>query len=143
MPALIGVSRTPGTGVLAGAMRDCKQHEVSNAIATVSSTSAIATHLSGKVNGSDVIASTFYFSAATTDLPVKHTGSTGRVMTNTDGLFTVFNLPPADVAYIQVWGFTSDGDVAKGMAGLTLLAELKSPVLADNVITGSIEPLRK
>ncbi len=143
LPAFIDFERVSGTGVLAGAMRDCQHREVSNAIATVSSTSMTATHLQGTVGGTAIIASTFYFGAGGTDLPVKHTGSNGRLSTNSDGLFTVFNLPPSDTAaYIQVWGFKSDGDVASGMAGLTLLAELPAPILGDVIVTGSIESLR-
>src|SRR5262249_22617462 len=45
--AFTNFERTPGTGVLAGAMRDCQHREVSNAIATVSSVSMQATHLTG------------------------------------------------------------------------------------------------
>jgi hypothetical protein len=101
------------------------------------------THLQGSVNvgGVDtpIIASTFYFNTST-GLPAKHKD---RQATDQDGLFTIFNLPPiSGTAYIQVWGFKTDADVAKGAAGLTLLAELPSPVIADNVITGSIEPYR-
>ena len=131
LPAFVGFERTPGTGVLAGAMRDCAGNEVSNAIATVSSVSAMHTDLDGAV--------TYYFSAAA-GLPVNHKQ---RTSTDQDGLFAVFELPAqTGNAYIQVWGFTSSADVANGLDGLTLLAELPSPVLSDTVITGSIEPLR-
>jgi hypothetical protein len=143
LPAFIDFERQPGTGVLAGAMRDCQHHEVSNAIATVSSVSMMPTHLQGTINvggtPTTIIASTFYFDAST-GLPAKHKD---KQATDPDGIFTIFNLPPiTGTAYMQVWGFKTDADVAQGMAGLTLLAELPSPVLADNVITGSIEPLR-
>ena len=143
LPAFIDFERQTGTGVLAGAMRDCQHHEVSNAIATVSSVSMMPTHLQGTVNvggvQTPIIASTFYFNTST-GLPAKHKD---RQATDQDGLFTIFNLPPiSGTAYIQVWGFKTDADVAKGAAGLTLLAELPSPVIADNVITGSIEPYR-
>ena len=143
LPAFIDFERAQGTGVLAGAMRDCQKHEVSNAIATVSSVSMMPTHLQGSVTvggvETPIIASTFYFSSST-GLPAKHKD---KQATDSDGLFTIFNLPPiTGTAYMQVWGFKSDADVAQGAAGLTLLAELPSPVLADNVITGSIEPYR-
>ena len=143
LPAFIDFERAQGTGVLAGAMRDCQHHEVSNAIATVSSVSMMPDHLSGTITIDNmptmIIASTFYFDAST-GLPAKHKD---KQATDPDGLFTIFNLPPiTGTAYMQVWGFKTDADVAQGMAGLTLLAELPSPVLADNIITGSIEPLR-
>ena len=63
LPALIGETRTPGTGVVAGALRDCQHHEISNFIATVSSTSGTATPIDG--------AETYYFSAGV-DLPAHH-----------------------------------------------------------------------
>jgi hypothetical protein len=141
LPAFIDLDRVIGTGVLAGAMRDCAHHEVSNAIATVSSTPTTVTHLTGTVGGVPVVALTYYFNASV-GLPAKHTGTSGKVATDPDGLFSIFDLPPTEMAYIQVWGFKSDADIAKGKDGLSLLAELPSPVVAENVITGSIEPLR-
>ncbi|MCA9680464.1 MAG: hypothetical protein H6708_29775 [Kofleriaceae bacterium] len=130
LPAFIGITRTVGDGVLAGAMRDCAGNEVSNAIATVSSTSGTADHLDG--------AQTFYLDAGTS-LPVKHDTLSS---TDANGLFAVFELPVTTQAYVQVWGFVNQADIAQGEAGLTLLAELPSPVVADTIITGSIEPLR-
>ncbi|MCE9571896.1 MAG: hypothetical protein K8W52_01950 [Deltaproteobacteria bacterium] len=139
LPAFVGFDRMPGTGVLAGAMRDCKGQEVANAIATVSSVSLMHKHLT---NGT-AVARTFYFSAAA-GLPVKpnmsaHTG----YATDKDGLFAVFDLPPQTAtAFVQVWGFRTSAELAQGEAGLTLLAELPAPVISETVITGSIEPLR-
>lgn len=127
LPAIIGIVRTPGSGVLAGAMRDCDGNEVSNAIATVSGTSGEIDHLEG--------ADTYYID----ELPVRHDQ---LAHTNESGLFAVFELPETDEAYIQLWGFVDEADIAMGEAGLTLLAELPSPVVGDTVITGSIEPLR-
>ncbi len=130
LPAFIGINRTPGTGVLAGAMRDCADHEVANAIATVSTTQGTATHLEG--------AQTFYLQDSTS-LPVQH-----NVLAHTDssGIFAVFELPVTATAYLQVWGFTDAADIAMGEAGMTLLAELASPVVSNTVITGSYVPLR-
>jgi hypothetical protein len=128
MPALIGVSRTPGTGVLAGAMYDCADRQISNFIATVSSTSGTVTHLPG--------ADAYYFDP-TTPLPVRHTV---RGSASSNGLFMVIELPVAPTAYVQVWGFPTDADLASGE--LKLIAELQAPVIADTVITGSYEPLR-
>jgi hypothetical protein len=52
----------------------------------------------------------------------------------------VIELPVAPTAYVQVWGFPTDADLASGE--LKLIAELQAPVIADTVITGSYEPLR-
>lgn len=129
IPAFVGVQRTEGTGVLAGAIRDCDGNEVANAVATVSSTAGTPEHLEGAV--------TFYFSAGSTSLPVR---LTQQPTTNTDGLFVVLQLPPAATGYMQVWGFTADQDPATDE--LTLLAELGAPVIGDSVITASMEALR-
>lgn len=131
LPALVGVTRDPAKGVLAGAMRDCDGNEVSNAVATVSSVAGSPTHLTGALS--------YYFNKDT-GLPARN--SAVPVM-SANGLFVVLELPPQTApAFIQVWGFTSAADLAMGEAGLKLLAELASPVEGNAVITGSIEPKR-
>lgn len=129
LPALIGETRTMGTGVLAGALRDCQHHEMSNFIATVSMTPAVATPLSG--------AETYYFSPGV-DLPVHHSQQDAS---SSDGLFMAIQLPPTTTAYVQMWGFANAADLAAG--NLKLISELQVPVLPDTVITGSYEPLRQ
>ncbi len=135
LPAFIGVMRTEGLGVLAGAFRDCQGREVEGVIATVTSTPCAGdagcepAHLEG--------AQTYYFSAGSTSLPVRLSQTSA---TNKDGLFVVIELPPAGEAFLQVWGFPTDADLQNG--DLQLLAEIPSPVLADSVITTSMEPLR-
>ncbi len=136
LPALIGETRTPGTGVLAGALRDCSKHEISNFVATVSSTPGTATPIPGS--------EAYYFQAGV-DLPVHHCMD-GMCTQNEldsasgDGIFMVIQLPPSTTAYVQMWGYTSDGAVGGTM---TEIAELQVPVLADSVVTGSYEPLRQ
>lgn len=129
LPALIGQDRTPGTGVVAGALRDCQHHEISNFVATVSSTSGTATPIDG--------ADTYYFSASA-KIPVKHTMADAS---SQDGLFVTIQLPVVPTAYVQMWGFPTAADLASG--NMVLIAELKVPVVADTVITGSFEALRK
>ncbi len=129
LPAFIGVTRTPGLGIVAGAMRDCQDHEVYGAIATVSSTSGSVTPLEG--------ADTYYFSAGSTTLPVRWSQ---QAFTNKDGLFMTIELPPTASAYLQVWGYIDGQDTAT--EDMTLLSEIPTPVLADNVVTFSLEPLR-
>lgn len=123
LPALVGIQRTPGTGVLAGALRDCELHELSNFTATVSSTSGTRTPLDG--------ARTFYFQNG---LPARNTV---MPLANKDGLFAILELPVTTTAYVQMWGYL---DQAAADAGTeTLLSELAVPVIADNMITGSYE----
>lgn len=128
LPALIGLTRTAGTGVLAGAVRDCGGAELSNFIATVSSTKGTVTHLPG--------ADTYYFSP-TAGLPVKHNQAAAA---SANGLFMVIELPVAASAFVQVWGYPTDADLAAD--NLKLIAELPTAVIAETVITGSYEPLR-
>jgi hypothetical protein len=131
LTAFINKERTPGLGVLAGAIRDCDVHEVKGAIATVSSTSAVADHVDG--------AETYYFSAGSRSLPVR---LSQQPYTNEDGLFMVIELPPSSSdVYLQVWGFTPDQDPASD--DLTLIAELGMPVIGDTVISASMEALRQ
>lgn len=130
LPALIGQTRMPGTGVIAGALRDCQGREISGFIATVSSTPGTATR--------SAMAQTFYFDDAV-GLPVHHRQAN---FASKDGLFMVIQLPAAPTGYVQMWGFPTDADLAMGMAGMKLIAELQVPVIADTVITGSYEPKR-
>ena len=129
LPALIGVSRTVGTGVLAGAIRDCQDREISNFIATVSTTKGTVTHAAGS--------DTYYFSP-TVGLPVRHSQQKHG---SKNGLFMIIELQPAPTAYVQVWGYKNAADM--GTDTKTLIAELQTNVIAETVITGSYEPLRQ
>lgn len=126
LPAIIGIQRTTGTGVLAGAFRDCNGDAVKGVIATVSSAAGSHDHVDG--------AQSYYFNIG---LPANHAVIQA---TNSDGLFVVLEMSPAPTAYLQIWGFTATQDPASDP--LTLLAEIPSPVVADSVITASVEPLR-
>ena len=130
LPAIIGLTRTPGTGVLAGAMRDCSDHEVSFAVATVSDTP-------GSAEGHQLDGAVTYYLDSGAGLPVRHDQLN---YTDTIGTFAVFELPVSATAYIQGWGFKDAADTEDGE--MTLLAELPAPVVGDTVVTGSIQPLR-
>lgn len=132
LPALIGQTRTVGTGVVAGALRDCQRREISGFIATISSVSAMHETIMG--------ADSYYFDSAV-GLPVHHNR---QAFASGDGLFMIIEVPSTNpTGYVQMWGFPTEDDKAMGQAGLKLIAELKVPVLADTVITGSYEPLRQ
>jgi hypothetical protein len=128
LPALVGVSRTLGTGVVAGALRDCQHREISNYIATVSSTQGTATTLTG---------SQAYYFSPTVGLPDRHTRQPAA---SGDGLFMAIEVPATPTAYVQMWGYPTQADLTAGT--LKLIAELQVPVIADTVITGSYEPNR-
>jgi hypothetical protein len=132
LPALIGQTRTQGTGVVAGALRDCQEREISGFIATMSSTPAQANTIMG--------ADSYYFSSEV-GLPVHHNR---QAFASADGLFMIIEIPAtAPMGYVQMWGFPTDADLGMGKAGLKLIAELQVPILSDTVITGSYEPLRQ
>jgi hypothetical protein len=128
LPALIGETRAMGTGVVAGAVRDCQARTMSNFVVTVSSTSMISTPIDGS--------QAFYFSPDKMPLPVRHNVID---MSSPNGLFMAIQVPATATAYIQAWGYTSDAAVGGTM---TLLSELAAPVVADTVVTGSFEPVR-
>jgi hypothetical protein len=124
LPALVGITRTPGTGVLAGALRDCNLNEISGFTATVSSVSGEETPLDG--------ARTFYFGA--NGLPARNTV---EPIASENGLFAVLELPVTATAFVQMWGYVSEADLNANRT--TLLSELEVPVIADNIVTGSYE----
>lgn len=139
LPAFIGVTRTAGRGVLAGALRDCDNNEVKGTIATVSSVSGMPTHLDGDgCTEEKPCTQTYYFSAGSTSLPVRHSQ---QIYTNSDGLFMAIELPPLSASFLQVWGFLGSQDPTSD--DMTLLAEIPSPVFADTIVTFSLEPLRQ
>lgn len=129
LSAFIGETRTMGTGVVAGAVRDCMARTMSNFVVTVSATPMTATPIDG--------AQAFYFSPDKMPLPQRHTALD---QSSGNGLFMAIQVPVETMAYIQAWGYTSDAAVGGDM---TLLSQLAAPVLGDTVVTGSFEPVRQ
>jgi hypothetical protein len=129
LPALIGQTRTPGSGVVAGTFRDCQTRPVSNFVVTVSTTPTTATSIAG--------AEAYYFSPISMPLPVRHTVAASA---SGNGLFMVIQLPVAATAYVQAWGYTSTSAIGGAM---TLLSQLEVPVIADTVITGDFVAVRQ
>lgn len=130
--AFIGIARTPGLGMTTWTMRDCDGNLVAHAIATVSTTPAAdgcPTHAAG--------AATYYFSAGSRPLPVRHSQ---LLETNSDGMFMVIDIPAMQTAYVQVWGFTADQTPSTDQP--RLLAELPIEIVADAMVTGTVEPRR-
>ena len=130
LPPLIGQTRAPNSGVVAGAVRDCQAREMSHFVVTVSSTPTTATPIAG--------AEAYYFSLAP-ELPVLHNVLDSA---NQDALFMAIQLSATPVAYVQAWGYTTDAAAQAG-GDMTLVSQLQVPILANTVITGSFEPLRQ
>ncbi len=129
LPAFIGVMRTPGLALGVGTTLDCDGNHVGGAIATVSSSSGTPAHREG--------ATTYYFSAGSTSLPVRHSQASA---TNKDGMFMTIEVAPRDSAFVQVWGFPTPADLATG--NLVLLCELTAPLTADALFDARCEPRR-
>lgn len=130
LPAFIGVDRTPGLGIVSGSIRDCKGNRVRGAVVTTSSTLDVVNPVEGSV--------AYYFSAAPTSLPVRHSQQSA---TNDDGVFVVIELPPGQERYLQIWGFVDDADLADGE--MTLLGQVATPIVADAVVKVTTRPLRQ
>jgi hypothetical protein len=129
LQAFVGVTRTPGTGVVAGAVRDCDRNGVAGTVATISSVSSADGTAPAHVAGAQV----YYFSDD--DLPVKRNL---REETNANGLFVIVQIPPTTGAatyFLQIWGYpqTVGGD-------MTLLSEFETVVVADSVIIVDMDP---
>ena len=129
IPALIGIVRTPGTGIVAGAVRDCDAHEISNFVATISRVAATASPVDQ--------AKTFYFSSSL-NLPVHHNQ---EAASTNDGLFVALEVPVTSSVFVQAWGYPTDADLASDH--LVLISQLEVPIITDTVVTGSFEPLRQ
>lgn len=130
LPAFIGVVRDIAAATVTGTVRDCAGHEVSNAIAAVSRTSGIVSHVPDSTS--------FYFSAASTSLPVRHANAPA---TRGDGMFLVLDAAAQTTpAFVQIWGFPTAAELAAG--DLRLLAEIATPLEANAIIDVELEPRR-
>lgn len=124
LPSFVQVTRTPGTGVLAGTALDCNGKPVMNAFATVSTTSGSDDPVDGAL--------VFYVNT----VPVTTLSSTNR-----SGEFAILEIPDSSTnVYIQVWGYLTQADADADEK--TLIGEVATPVLADSVITAGVDVLR-
>ena len=128
LPAFIGLARDPTKAVYIGEMRDCQGRAVSNAVAGVSFVPSTFTNAGGE---------TFYFSAGSTSLPVRHTV---EPLMNNDGQFTIVNVAPGSTLFVQVWGFRSLAELNAGT--LTLLGEIAAPSQPDQYVSLRLDPRR-
>lgn len=127
--SLVGLTRTAGTGIVLGTLRDCGEHEISNFVVTVSSTEGTATPLVG--------ADAFYFKTTVPSAPTTHTDAEAATA---NGQFMVLQIPATATAYVQMWGYKSSVDLTSKT--LTLVGELEAPVLADTAVTSTFRPPR-
>ncbi len=128
LPALAGIRRAAGTGVIAGSLRDCARKEVGNATATVIGTD-------GKVvPGVKVV----YMSDQ--DLPRRRDpeATPHSIMTNArNGVFIIIDVPPTT----GTLKMEAHGRLAAGEEP-TVLSEFSAPVFADSVVIVDADPKR-
>ena len=105
----------PGTGVVAGALRDCSKHEMSNFI--VDRVVDVGDRDADRRRRGVLLQRRA--SACRSHHDQEDSASK-------DGLFMLIQLPPSTSAYVQAWGYPTDADVASGK--LKLIAELAVPV---------------
>ncbi len=105
LPAFVGMMSNPNAGLVVGDLRDCQGRMVSGAIVALSQQTNLIVHWPGGV--------TFYFSAGSTSLPVRHDLAAA---TNRDGRFMVLGAQAAMGAEgsVQAWGFPTEADRASG-----------------------------
>ena len=108
-----------GVGVL-----DCDGAPVPGAVATLAASPA-----AGGAGAIDFIpgAEVYYF---VSNLPVRRNQ---RVETNDDGQFVLLEAPIVTPAFVQVWGYPSDGAVGTGLDGLVLVAQHPVELFADAI----------
>lgn len=128
LPAFIGLERDLTKALYLGSLKDCQGRAVSNAVAAVSAVPSTFSNAGGE---------TFYFSAGSTSLPVRHTV---EPVMNNDGLFVVMNVPPGADRHVQVWGFRTAAELGAGT--LTLLAEIAAPSQTNQAVSMALGPRR-
>ncbi len=127
LPAFIGVTRDVTKGLVVGRLRDCQGRAVSHVAVGLSSQAGTFVDAGGE---------TFYFSAGSSSLPVRH--NVAPVM-NRDGMYMVLDAPPATTR-VQAWGFRTTAELDSGV--MTLLAEVDAPVDANVVVNADLEARR-
>jgi hypothetical protein len=132
LPAFVGISRTPGTGLAVGRAADCAE-PLQHAIATFSTTSSAGSTCPMFLPESRV----YYFSGGSPSLPVSRAT---RIETSSDGQFVILETPPTDAAFVQIWGFLDPSDVALGYPALHLIAEIPVDIVGDTVLVGTLTP---
>jgi hypothetical protein len=128
LPAFIGIARDPSSALVWGSLRDCQGRAVSNAAVGVSFVPSTFQNAGGE---------TFYFSAGSTSLPVRHTV---EPVMNNDGLFIVLNAIPTASVFVQVWGFRTNAELSTNSA--TLLAEMQTALPTGEAVLLALEPRR-
>ncbi len=125
LPALAGITRKAGTGVIAGSLRDCNRKEVGNAIATVLGSD------DKPIPGIKVVYMSDQNLPRRRDPSIRHSLATNAK----NGIFIVVDVPPSTGTVKMV----AEGNV-NGVR--TRLAEFSAPVFADSVVVVDADPKR-
>ena len=117
---LVRVTRAPGTGFAFVRVWDCDGMPIEHT-EVVLSTKRGAREF---VHGVPIV----YGAPGDPPVPVL---VTARADTANNGASAIFNMPPADVYYLQAWGFRTDDDLLRGEDGLSLVLEYPVRIGAD------------
>lgn len=126
---LVGGMWDAARAVFAGYAVDCDQRVIEHAVAVVSSAQGTRTFVAG--------AQVYYGAPGVVPLAVP---PADRGDTADNGIVAILGLPPGDNLRIQVWGFLDAAALARGAAGLTLIADHPLHVVANGVLGGDLHP---
>lgn len=127
IPATLGISRTPGLALVAGRIRDCGGASVENAIVRLYDPSG-APVLEGERTEDPHF---HYFSGEV----MRNLPNVNQRDTNTDGLFVLIQIPPADGEFrLEAWG-NLDGEP-------TLIGCETARIFEDAVTIMNLNPTR-
>jgi hypothetical protein len=120
--SLVHVTRTAGTGFIFTRIADCQGLNIEHMEVVLSATRGERAFVRG--------ASTVYGAPGEPPVPVL---VIARGDSADNGAAAIFNIAPADVYYLQAWGFHTDDDLLRGEAGLSLVLEYPVRIEADRV----------
>jgi hypothetical protein len=138
VPAILGIARLSGTGIIAGKVYDCNRMEVEYAAqrAYDAGPENPARHLLSVYEGAD--RNSFYFG---NEMPVRN-----RQFTDVNGQFIIANVPYAAGTFVtmEMWGRLESDWLPSGHEDCTggcLISIQDIPVLPDTIIVTDMSPL--
>ncbi len=130
LSASVGSFYNAANATVVGDIVDCQGRAVSNAVAVASRVRSQLDPIGG--------ASSFYFSAGPTSVPVP---ITTRPVSNLDGKFMILDVPPISQGFaIQILGYRTQAEVDSG--NLRLLGQVWAPAIGGTASLVTVEPRR-
>jgi hypothetical protein len=131
LTAVVGITRNPANAMALGDIVDCQGRAVSNAVVVASRVRQQVDLVPG--------ARTFYFSAASTSLPVRNDQ---QPFSAADGRFVIIDVPPISAGFaVQVLGFRTDAELQANT--IRLVSQVWSPAVGNSISMSPYEPRRQ